>query len=220
MLHDVDPKVLLSLGCEVVVISLFYLCQVSPVSSPSSAPRPKAHLFWPPALVVELEGGVLQGLERAGDLYNAAPDVLRVARPALDLMRLQKRFRGRVILVSDSPRDWALWVAGVLGWNHAVMTVPEGGGARAKARFIAPELERRGYDVLGSREFVGILGPAARRGWVAGHDEALQARLLTAGVPTYQVDDGDCVPVADLMAPAVSGWTVEPSATEQDQRAG
>lgn len=193
------------------------------MSSPSlhSAPRPKAHLFWPPALVVELEGGVLQALAPDGDLYARAPDTLWLARPALDLLRLQKRFRGRVILVSDSPRDWALWVAEVLGWGQAVFSVPEGGGARAKARFIAPELDRRGYDVLGSPAFVGLLGPAARRGWVAGRDEALQARLLTAGVPVYQFDDRDRVRVSELLGQTASGWAAEarPEAGP-DQRAG
>ena len=165
-------------------------------------PGPPDHLRRPRPLVVDLDQGVLAGSGAA--LPSPDPAGLRIHRPALDLIRLQRRFRGPVLLLSALPRDWALWLGDRLGAGDRVLAT----GRRAEDKAVAAlkRFEVRGFDFLGDVATVTAVGPYAHRLWLMGGAETLKARFRTSGVPLVRLDAEDTLALRDLAPPGVSGW--------------
>lgn len=167
-----------------------------PQSSPNSARLPARFRFAPP-LVADLDALV-------SDIDRPAEAML--SRPGLDLLRLQRRFRGRVMLVSDAPVEQALWVGAVLGLANAVSVLERGAGVAAKAALVIDRFGPKGFDFLGAAAAVAQIGPDAGRHWLLGHDPRLQRALLSAGTTLVQLSDSDRLPLRTLRPARGDGW--------------
>lgn len=169
---------------------------------PGEVSAPDVHLRRPVPLVVDLDAGFLVGLAEAA----FDPNAVNVSRPGWDLIRLQRRFRGRVLALSAAPVDVASWAAGLLGLGNALITVPSGGAA--KAQVVTAQMSVQGFDIMGDAQAVTTMA-AGRRLWLIGRDETLKRRMLTAGRQLYLLNDSDRFPLAQLAVAGVSSWDTE-----------
>lgn len=161
-------------------------------------PGSQAHLHWPLPLVIDLDAGLLDGWPTGGDDFD--PARLSLSRPGWDLVRLHKRFRARILLLSSAPPDRALWVAGVLGLDRALVSMRTGSGAAEMAQVVTEHFPRAGYDYLGNAASVATVGAGARRVWLVGRQVAgLRGRLLTGGGQLVTLDPEDRFPLEHLV---------------------
>ncbi len=167
-------------------------------------PQPPFHLRFPAPLVVDVDHGLLS----VSDAQLGAPDplLLAVNRPALELLRLWRRFRGHVQFLTSLPQDWGLWLSEALGVRATVTCT--GRRAQDKATVAMKHYGMRSFDFLGCPETVEVLGPYAHRLWLVGEKRSLQDRMLSNGVALAMLDDGDTVAMPDLVPAGGSGWSL------------
>lgn len=172
---------------------------------------------WAAPLVVDLDGGLVSGPVDPFDLSQ-----VRFNQPALDRIRLQRRFKGRVLLLSHLSYETALWVAQLVGLDNCVDCLSEEGtGAKARGEAMARRslhhFEANGFDFLGGRPSVAAVGPYARRLWLVGTDFDLKSQMRTWGVTLSMLDETATVAAKDLIADGkASDWDQDDWAMQPD----
>ncbi|MBE3637795.1 hypothetical protein [Mangrovicoccus algicola] len=166
---------------------------------------PPPHMCVPRPLVIDADHGLIRGGQ--GRLRHPDPQRLELNRSALELLRLWLRFRGRVLLLSSLPQDWALWLSETLGIPGAVQAVGRRAGDRAEDA--VRRFGMRGFEFLGGPETIAVLGAGAARLWLLGDPGTLQAQMRTLGVPLIVLDTGDAVALRDLAGRGAGGWPLD-----------
>lgn len=159
---------------------------------------PQAHLYWPLPLVAELGEPLVSGLLGSDGAIRQDPTNLALCRAAWDLLRLQRRFKGRVLLVSSAPWEDALWVAHQIGFDRSLAPMITPGDTAGLRRLVAEHLGGGAFDVIGGAQIAASLGVLARRMWLIGEDDTLRRQMLTRGVQMLSLDSEDRFAIADL----------------------
>ncbi|WP_172328649.1 hypothetical protein [Mangrovicoccus sp. HB161399] len=167
-----------------------------------SLPQPPFHLRFPKPLVVDVD----QALLAVPETQLSAPDPaeLRLHRPALELLRLWRRFRGQIQLLTGLPQDWGLWLCEALGLRASVTCT--GRRAQDKATVAMKHHGMRSFELLCGLPAAEALGPYVHRLWLIGERHALQDRLRSSGVAMSMLDGSDTVAMRDLVGRGSSGW--------------
>lgn len=202
------------LGCH----DLLALLRVRAVSYPACLPPPNgdpvigpaAHLRWPRPLLVELAPALVSGGNPAAVFGEHELAHMTLCRPAWELLRLQRRFRGRVIGIAGAWAQDSGWLAQRLGLERAPRSLHGADEPQDVLRAVQRLYGRAGVDLLAGREGALRMGQVARRVWLIGKGFGLRAELLTAGVQMIELDAEDRLALADVAplrdaATAISG---------------
>ncbi|WP_138465430.1 hypothetical protein [Poseidonocella sp. HB161398] len=172
-----------------------------------SAALPPFHLRFPRPLVVDVDHALLSGA-RPGRA-PADPRLLRINRPALELLRLWRRFRGQVRLLTALPEGWDQWLGELLGLAGKVIRT--GRRTEDMAMTTLTQFETRGFDLIGGGEIVSAIGAYAHRLWLVGERGGLRSGMRTSGVPLVALEAADTVAVSEI-AGGGQGWTLPAAA--------